>query len=72
MTYADLLLSSASTEFLVGLGIFIILLAIGFYVYYALAWMTIGKKLKHLQDWNELFLIMRLMIVPLQELVYWI
>jgi hypothetical protein len=36
---------------LAGLGIFVGIIVIAFYVYSALAWMTIAKKLKHPHPW---------------------
>lgn len=49
--WSDALASGVPVAFLVTLGIFAVLIGIAFYVYQALAWMTIAKKLRYKRPW---------------------
>lgn len=50
-TIKNAILGSALGAFILGAIVFFILIAVAIWIYTSLAWMTIGKKLKHKNPW---------------------
>ena len=56
---------------LAGLIVLIIILSIAFYVYYALVWMTIARKLKYKHPWLAWIPVAQLFLIPILAKKKW-
>lgn len=56
---------------LAGLIIFIVLLSIALYVYYAFVWMTIARKLKYKYPWLAWIPVAQLFLIPILAKKHW-